>query len=100
MMGGEAHIGKRVEHPRSREPSFSQPVYAGPGGPVLLASSTECPSPEPSHPLAKYTQPLHVSRYRVVVEVALDDRLEPFARLPDRIVHASAELLLNFLQFG
>jgi len=36
----------------------------------------------------------------MVVEVPLDDRPEPLARLQDRIVHAPAELLLNFPQLG
>ena len=79
---------------------LDQPAYSGPGGPVLLAPATKYPSPVPGHPLAIYVQPLHVSWYRVVVEVALDDRLEPSARLLDWIVHAPAELLLNLLQFS
>jgi hypothetical protein len=36
----------------------------------------------------------------VVVEVALHDRLEPFAGLWHWIVHALAELLLDLLQFA
>ena len=36
----------------------------------------------------------------MVVEVPLDDRPEPLARLRDWIVHAPAEFLLNFLQLG
>jgi hypothetical protein len=77
-----------------------QPSYSGPIGPVLLAPTTECPSPEPCHPVSKYVQPVQVPRYRVVVEVPLDDRLEPLSRLLDWIVHALAELLLDFLQLG
>jgi hypothetical protein len=36
-----------MEHTRDRQPSSLQSAYLGPGGPVLLAPATECPSPEP-----------------------------------------------------
>ena len=89
-----------MEHTRSRKPSVHQSSYTGPIGPVLLAPAAKYPSPEPCHPIAKYAQPVQVSWHRVVVEVALDDRPEPLARLLNRIVHASAKLLLDFPQFG
>jgi hypothetical protein len=41
-----------------------------------------------------------VSRYRVVVEVALHDRSEPFADMRNRIVQAVTKLLLEFQQPG
>jgi hypothetical protein len=98
MSGGKAHPGVRMEHARFGKPAFCQSVHSSPDEPVLLAPSAECPPPEPCHPFAKYTQPVQVSWYRVIVEVALDDRFEPLSRLLDWIVHAPAELLLNFLQ--
>jgi hypothetical protein len=45
-------------------------------------------------------QAVGVARYRVVVEVTLYDRLEPFAGERNRIVHAGANLLLKFQQLG
>ena len=84
----------------SGKPDLNESMHSGPSEPVLLAPATECPPPESCHPFAKYVQTLHVSWNRIVVEVPLDDRPEPLARLRDRIVHAPAELLLNFLQLG
>ena|SRR5664280_408407 len=100
MVGGETCIGVRVEHARCWEPLTHKPEDPGPVGPVHFTSAPECPPPKPFHPFAEYLQSLQVSRDRVVVEVALNDRFEPLARLLDRIVHASAEFLLNCLQFG
>src|SRR5215469_17953712 len=93
MTSGEACIGVRMEYPRFREPMIHEPKDPGPVGPVRLTPASECPSPEPQHPLAEYLQSLHVSRDRVVVEVTLNDRLEPLAGLLNRIVHKSAEFL-------
>src|SRR5260370_28388084 len=56
--------------------------------------------PEPKHPVSEHAEAVEVSRYRVVVEVALHDRLEPFAGVWHWIVHALAELLLDLLQFA
>jgi len=67
---------------------------------VRLAAVPQGPSLEPSHPFPKYTQAVEVSRYRVVVEVALHDRLEPFPRLRHRMVHPRTELPLDLLEFG
>src|SRR5580704_8432006 len=100
MASGEASIGVRVEYSRYWEPSTHKPNDPGPIGPVRLTPASECPPPVSPHPLAENLQSLHVSWDRMVVEVALSDRLEPLARLLDWIVHTSAEFLLDFLQFG
>ena len=89
-----------MKHPRSGYPSFCQLVEPGPVHPVPLAASAQSPSPESSHPYPEDPQSEEVSRYRVVVEVALHDRLEPSPSLGHWIVHARAELLLNFSQLG
>jgi hypothetical protein len=67
---------------------------------MRLAAIPQGPSPESRHPLPKYPQAVEVSRYRVVVEVALHDRLEPLSRLRHRVVHPLAELLLDWFQLG
>ena len=82
MMRGEARIGVRMECTRNREPSLRQSAHSGPIGPALLSPASECPAPESYHPIAKYAESAQVSRDRVVVEVTLYDRLEPFPRLP------------------
>src|ERR1041385_4839201 len=56
--------------------------------------------PEPNHSIAECGQTVGVSGYRVVVEVALDDRPEPLAGLRYRFMHPSTELLLDFQQLG
>jgi hypothetical protein len=56
--------------------------------------------PESTHLRAERVETAGVSRYRVVVEVALHDRFEPCPCLRHGIVHALAELQLNLLQFG
>jgi len=99
-MRGEARIGIRVERTRDREPSLSQSAHSGPIGPALLSPASECPAPESYHPITKYTESAQVSWDRVVVEVTLYDRLEPFPRLRRRIVHTRSQLLLDFLQLG
>src|ERR1700679_4026785 len=100
MASGETCIGVRVEYFRFWEPSTHKLKNPVPIGPVRLTPASECPSPVPLPPLAEYLKSLHISRDRVVVEVTLNDRLEPLARLLDRIVHALAELLFDLLQFG
>ena len=77
-----------MERPRLREPSLSQYKKARPVDPVFLAPAAYGTPPESKHPIAEPAQTLEVSRYRVVVEVALDDRLEPLSGLGHGIVHA------------
>ena len=84
-----------MEHARLRNPPFRQSLNSGPVGPVLLATTAESPPPEPSHPLAKYSEAVGISRYRVIVEVALHHRLEPLSGLLRGIVHSLSELMLN-----
>ena len=79
---------------------MSQSESARPRDPMFLATASKSTPPEHKHPIPKHTQTREVSWYRVVVEVALDDRLEPFSSLRHRIVHALAELLLNLSQLG
>ena len=89
-----------MERTRLREPSLGQHESARPVDPVFLAPSANGTPPESKHPIAEHSQTREVSRYRVVVEVALDDRLEPLSGLGHGIVHALAELLLNLSQLG
>src|SRR6516164_6183480 len=100
MMRGEACSGVGMERTRNRKPSLGQSAHSGPVGPALLSPATECPAPESYHPITKYTESARVSRDRVVVEVTLYDRLEPFPRLRRRIVHTRSQLLLDFFQLG
>ena len=89
-----------MERSRLRKPSLSQSEGARPGNPAFLTPTAKSTPPERKHPIPKHTQTLEVSRHRVVVEVALYDRLEPLSGLGHGIVHALAELLLNLPQLG
>jgi len=89
-----------MERSRLRKPSLSQNEDVRPGDPALLAPTANGTPPERKHPIPKHAQTREVSWYRLVVEVALHDRLEPLTGLGHRIVHALAELLLNLSQLG
>ena len=89
-----------MEPARLRKPSLSQTEDARPGDRAFLAPTAKSTPPEREHPIPKHPQTREVSRYRIVVEVALYDRLEPSASLGHGIVHALAELLLNLSQLG
>ena len=64
-----------MERSRLGNPSLSQDKNARPRDPAFLAPTANGPPPESKHPIPKHTQTREVSRYRVVVEVTLDDRL-------------------------
>jgi hypothetical protein len=100
MSGGEASVRKGMERLRLRKPSLSQYKEARPVDPAFLAPSAKSTPPECKHPIPKHPQTRQVSWYRVVVEVALNDRLEPLSGLGHGIVHALAELLLNLSQLS
>ena len=72
----------------------------GPSWAGAFVPGVGVPAPESYHPIAKYAESAQVSRDRVVVEVTLYDRLEPFPRLRRRIVHTHSQLLLDFFQLG
>jgi len=89
-----------MKRARLRKPTLSQCKDARPRDPVFLAPAAKSTPPMRQHPIPKHPQTLEVSWYRVVVEVASDDRLEPLSGLRHGIVHALAKLLLNLSQFG
>src|ERR1700681_3776834 len=100
MSGGEASVRKGVERSRLRNPSLSQLEDACPRNTAFLAPSANSTPPEREHPFPKHPQTRQVSRYRVVVEVALHDRLEPVSGVGHGIVHTLTELLLNLSQLS
>jgi len=89
-----------MELARLRKPSLSQNEDARPWDTAFLAPATNSSPPERQHPIPKHPQTGEVARYRVVVEVALHDRLEPLSGLGHGIMHALAELLLHLSQLG
>jgi hypothetical protein len=88
-----------MEHLRLGKPSTSQREHAFPGDAVCLAASSQSTPPVTNHSLPEHAETVNVPRYRVIVKVALHDRLEPVSRLRHRIVHALAKLQLDLSQF-
>ncbi len=86
-----------MQHARHRQPADSQPVQAVPVESMALAALPQLGSPQTGQPSPKGEQAVEVSRYRIVVEVALRDRPKPLSRARDRIVPTLPELLLEFL---
>ena len=87
-----------MEHSRLRKPALSQGEDTFPGDRSFLASAAQCMPPMPKHPIPEYAETIEVPWHRIVVGVALHDRLEPLAGLAHGIVHTLTELLLNLPQ--
>ena len=87
-----------MQHARGGQPAGREFTQSVPVEAVALAALAQLGSPQPGQPVPKGPQAVEVSRYRVIVEVALHDRPEPLARVRDRIMPALAELLLEFPQ--
>src|SRR5262252_707493 len=100
MSSGKAGIWKGMKHARLRKPTLSQCEDARPRDPMFLAPAAKSTPPQRQHPIPKHPQTLEVSWNRVIVEVALDDRLEPSSGSGHGIVHALMKLLLNLSQFA
>ena len=89
-----------MKRARLRKPALSQGKSTRPRDPVFLAPAAESTPPERQHPVPERPQARKVSWYRVVIEVALDDRLQPSSGLGQRIVHAHPKLLLDLSQLA
>ena len=87
-----------MEHFRARKPSICKSNAASPRELALLTTPLESFPPEAQYAIPEQAKTVQVSRYRVVVEVALQNRPEPFSGLRYRIMHAPTQLLLDFLQ--
>ena len=87
-----------MEYSRFGKPACSQSEGTCPGE-RALGSAAKCMSPMPEYPLPEHAQTVEVSGYRIVVEVALHNRLEPWPGLTHGIVHSHTELLLNLPPF-
>jgi hypothetical protein len=89
-----------MEYPRFREPVFGQSLHTRPVQAGSLTAADQSFPPHLSNPKSEYPQTVGVPRNRVVVEIALHNRLEPLSGLHNRIVRAVAKLLLDFLKLG
>jgi hypothetical protein len=87
-----------MENTRLWNPAVSQFVHPRPRQVVLLTPMNQHGPPEPDHPIAECGQTVSVSWHRMVVEVALNDRPEPFAVVHNWFMHPPAQRLLDFQQ--
>jgi hypothetical protein len=55
---------------------------------MFLTATDQRLPPQRSYPKAEHPQTVEIARYRMIVEVALNDRFEPFASLLNRIMRA------------
>ena len=96
MNGVKANSGVWMENTRFWEPMIRQTLHPCPIQVMPLATMNQHRPPEPHQPIAESMQAVGVSRYRMVVEVTLHDRFEPFAGEHNWIVQAVAKLPLKF----
>jgi hypothetical protein len=88
MDGVKANSGVRRKNTWPRELPINQDLHPYPRQAMSLASMDQNGPPKQDNPIAKHSQTVGISRYRVVVEVALYDRAEPWPRLWNRLMHA------------
>src|SRR5208283_258006 len=100
MHSGEPLGRPGMEHARGGQPTGSQATQPRPGPAVALTAMPQLRVPQAGQPNPKGKQAVEVPRYRVVVEVALHDRLEPLPGFRHRVMPASLELLLDLAQLG
>src|SRR5215469_11204281 len=100
MSSGEAGIGIGMEHKRFRKPALCQCKHACPGDPVFLAPAANGMPPQHKQPVPEQREASGVSGYRVVVEVASHDRLQPLAGLGQGIMHSLAEFRFDASKLG
>ena len=99
MNSVKASAGPRMEHTYLRDPSGLQLLHTRPVQIMSLSATDETLPPQPGYPKSEHAEGIRVARYRVIVEVALNDRLEPLPGYGHRIVHALPEFLFDFCQF-
>jgi hypothetical protein len=89
-----------VEDLGSRDPARDQWPKLDPRQTTLLAPSLKCTTPVPSRLKPKDVQTVHVAGHRVIVEVALYDRPQPFPDFGHWLMPAPSKLLLKLFQLG
>jgi hypothetical protein len=98
MNGVEPLAWEGMEYALNRNPALGKGSEPIPGHAALLTATPKRQPPVPRNLFAKLSHAASVTRYRVVVEVSLNERSEPLASLLNRIVLAGEELLLDLPQ--
>src|ERR1022692_4553887 len=98
MHSGEPLGWPRMQNVRHGQPAEREAMQSVPVETGALAALAQLGPPQSGQPVPKDPQAVEVSRYRVIVEVALHDRPEPLAGVRNRSMPTLAELLLKFPQ--
>jgi hypothetical protein len=91
MNGVEPRARKGMEHALNRNPALGKRSEPIPGHAALLTATPKREPPVARDLFSELSHAASVTRNRVVVEVALDDRSEPLASLLNRFVLAGEE---------
>src|SRR5712691_6363213 len=89
-----------MQNARRRQVAIQDRTEPRPRKAISLAATPERRQPHTSHLSWKRPQGREVARYRVIVEVSLHHRPQPFPVLDHPLMPALAKLLLNRLQFA
>src|SRR5260221_10095006 len=77
------------------EPGVGEHLHLLQGERPLLAAATECLPPPSDDLIPEGHECTPVGRHRVIVEVAVDNLLQPFPLYNDRLMHAPSQRLLD-----
>ena len=78
-------------------PSLEDPGYSGPR-PTSLTAAAQNEPPHSSQALSEDTQPIDVSRNRMVTVIAVHNLLEPSTDVGNRLVYTAAQFCFNCVQ--
>jgi hypothetical protein len=88
-----------MQDARGRDPASGN---SGDPNPLhgLLTAATQSKPPQAPQPLPKDTQPIDVTRDRVVLVIASHNLSQPCTDVGNRLMHSEAQLSLNGVQLG
>src|SRR5215813_3806022 len=89
-----------MEDMRFREPLVDQLLYSFPREAVPLAAPPEHAKPEMGDVVPEPCKCATIRRYRMVVEVACNDLLQPLSLFGNWLMHPLSQFLLNLLQLS
>src|SRR5687768_11025907 len=98
MHGVKAHTRKWVQDTLGGNPTVDQHLEAPPVHAGFLTAEAQLPPPESGDPPPEGPQGPRIARHRMVVEIPLNNRLEPLPGLGRCLMSALAELLIQGFQ--
>src|SRR5678816_4939681 len=89
-----------MQNPRRRQVVIGNQVETLPRHAMPLTATPKRRQPGPHHLPPEHPKRLEISRYRMIVEVTLHHRPQPFPGLRHTLMPPLAQLLLHYLQFA